>query len=259
MLIMIEITSASNPRYKTIKALAQKKERIKRGEYIVEGIKSVSDAIKADALIDRIVVSSEFYTDVDFSYPNGVHILKTDKHLFDKLCDTETPQGIMAVVKIKNNDSFNPDLSKDYVYCDNVKDPGNLGTIIRTADAAGMGGVLLSRGCADLYNPKTVRSSMGSFFAIDIVRNIDYDTLKGMKEQGFGVIGGALTDKTIDYRAADYKKPSVIVVGNEANGLSGEVLDICTPVKIPIIGSAESLNVSVAAGILIYEIVRNRA
>ena len=251
---MIEITSASNPRYKTIKALAQKKERLKRGEFTVEGIKSVRDAIKAGADIDRIVVSESFYKNNSFEYPNGVHILKTDDYLFEKLCDTETPQGIMAVIKIKNTDGFNLDLSKDYVYCENVKDPGNLGTIIRTADAAGMGGVLLSQGCVDLYNPKTVRSSMGSFFSIDIIRNWNLSEA----DKGFSLIGGALNDKTIDYREADYKKPCIIVVGNEANGITDETLQLCTPVKIPIIGNAESLNVSIAAGILMYEVLRNR-
>lgn len=251
---MIEITSASNPRYKTIKSLAQKKERLKRGEFTVEGIKSVKDAIKAGAEVDRIVVSESFYKNNEFDYPNGVHILKTDDHLFEKLCDTETPQGIMAVIKIKNTDNFKLDLSKDYVYCENVKDPGNLGTIIRTADAAGMGGVLLSSGCVDLYNPKTVRSSMGSFFSIDIIRNWN-----GLNEaEGFSLIGGALNDKTIDYREADYKKPCIIIVGNEANGITDETLNLCTPVKIPIIGKAESLNVSIAAGILMYEVLRNR-
>lgn len=252
---MIEITSASNPRYKTIKSLAQKKERLKRGEFTVEGIKSVKDAIKAGAVIDRIAISSSFYKNTDFEYPQGVHILKTDDYLFNKLCDTETPQGIMAVIKMKNTSDFKPDLTKDYVYCDNVKDPGNLGTIIRTADAAGLGGVLLSQGCADLYNPKTVRSSMGSFFAIDIIRNIDIIQYKKM---GFSLIAGALTENTIDYRQADYSKSCIIVVGNEANGVSDKVLELCTPVKIPIRGGAESLNVSVAAGILIYEIIRNR-
>lgn len=252
---MIEITSASNPRYKAIKALSQKKERLKRGEFTVEGIKSVKDAINAGAKIDRIVVSASFYNNIDFEYPKNIHILKTDDYLFERLCDTETPQGIMAVIKIEKNDDFKLDLSKDYVYCDNVKDPGNLGTIIRTADAAGLGGVLLSQGCVDLYNPKTVRSSMGSFFAIDIVRNAD---IKKYSESGFSLIAGALNEKTVDYREADYSKPCIIVVGNEANGVSEDVLSLCTSVKIPIRGGAESLNVSVAAGILIYEIMRNR-
>lgn len=256
---MIEITSASNPRYKTIKSLSLKKERLKRKEFTVEGIKSVHDAIKAGAVIDRIVVSDSFYKNTGFDYPPNAHILKTDDRLFEKLCDTETPQGIMAVIKMKNTEEFVFDKSKDYVYCDNVKDPGNLGTIIRTADAAGLGGVLLSKGCVDLYNPKTVRASMGSFFAVDIYRNIEYNTLEVMKRNGFSIIGGALSENSADYRDADYSSPCVIIVGNEANGMSEEALSLCNPVKIPILGSAESLNVSVAAALLIYEIVRNRS
>ena len=187
-----------------------------------------------------------------------MHILKVQDHLFDKLSDTETPQGIMAVIKMKDTSGFEINSKKDYVYCDNVKDPGNLGTIIRTADAAGLGAVLLSPGCVDLYNPKTVRSSMGSFFSIDIIRNVGYDLLKNCKEEKFSLIGGALTENTIDYRQANYTQPCIIVVGNEANGMSKEALDLCEAVKIPILGSAESLNVSIAAGILIYEIIRNR-
>lgn len=255
---MIEIKSASNPRYKAIKSLMQKKDRFKRGEYTVEGTKSVQDAIKAGAQIDRIAVSDSFYKSYSFIYPQGVHILKIDDQLFDKLSDTETPQGIMAVIKMKNQTDFEIDISKDYIFCDNVKDPGNLGTIIRTADAAGLGGVLVSKGCVDLYNPKTVRSSMGSFFAMNIIRNAEYDILDEFKEKGFEIIAGALNDRTIDYRNISYTKPCVIVVGNEANGVSEEALSVATPVKIPIIGEAESLNVAVAAGILIYEIVRNR-
>ncbi len=256
---MIEITSASNPRYKTIKSLAQKKERLKRREFTVEGIKSVHDAIKAGAEIDRIAVSDTFFKTADFEYPERIHILKMSDQLFNKLCDTETPQGILAVIKMKNLPDFTPDTSKDYIYCDGVKDPGNLGTIIRTADAAGIGGVLLSPGCVDPYNPKTVRSSMGSFFAIDIIRSKGTETLRQLKDSGFSLIGGALTENTVDYRSADYKKPCVLVVGNEGDGISEETLRLCIPVKIPILGSAESLNVSVAAGILLYEIVRNRS
>lgn len=255
---MIEITSASNPRYKTIQSLSRKKERLKRREFTVEGIKSVHDAIKAGAEIDRIAVSDTFFAASDFEYPEGVHILKMSDQLFNRLCDTETPQGILAVIKMKNTPAFAPDTSKDYIYCDNIKDPGNLGTIIRTADAAGMGAVLLSPGCVDPYNPKTVRSSMGSFFAADIIRGVSAETLSDCLEKGFSVIGGALAENCIDYREADYTRPCVLVVGNEADGISDDILELCTPVKIPIIGAAESLNVSVAAGILLYEIVRNR-
>ncbi|HIT84745.1 MAG TPA: RNA methyltransferase [Candidatus Ornithomonoglobus intestinigallinarum] len=256
---MIEITSPSNPRYKTIQSLSRKKDRLKRREFAVEGIKSVHDAIKAGADIDRIAVSETFFSSHGFEYPNGAHILKMSDRLFEKLCDTEAPQGILAVIKMKDTPPFEPDTSKDYIYCDNIKDPGNLGTIIRTADAAGLDTVLLSRGCVDPYNPKTVRSSMGSFFSENIIRNAEYAVFEKFAGLGFSVIGGALSENTVDYREADYKKPCVIVVGNEADGISHEVLKYCSPVKIPILGSAESLNVSVAAGILLYEIVRNRS
>ncbi len=249
------ITSASNSKYKYIKLLWQKKNRAEYGEYTVEGIKSVSDAVKSNCEISLIAVSEDFYVRENFAYPEKPLIFKTD--IFNKLCDTKTPQGILAVIKMKNTEK--PlDLKKAYVYCDNVTDPGNMGTIIRTADAAGFGGVILSEGCVDIYSPKTVRSSMGSFFNIDIFTDKSTDYLKRLKENGFNLIGGALGKNTVDYREADFTKPSIIIVGNEANGISQDIQNICECVKIPILGNAESLNVSVAAGILMYELIRQR-
>lgn len=252
------LSSVSNSRYKYIKALSQKKNRVKYGEYTVEGAKSVRDAIASQKEIPIIAVSEEFYNGAEFSFPDSAELLVFETSIFNKLCDTLTPQGIIAVIKMSgSNAEF--DLTKPYVYCDRVTDPGNLGTIIRTADAAGFGGVILSEGCVDLYSPKTVRASMGSFFNIDIFTEQNIDFLKKRIEQGFTLFGGALCHDTIDYREADFKKPSILIVGNEANGISGEVLKLCQSVKIPILGSAESLNVSVAAGILMYELVRQRS
>ena len=257
--VMLEITSSSNPKYKYIKSLSSKKERIKSGEYTVEGKKSVSDALLSDRFVSMIAVSDDFYENEDFEYPEGVVLLKVNSNIFDKLCDTTAPQGIIAVIKIESKKDFVPDINKAYVYCDGINDPGNLGTIIRTADAAGFGGVILSKGTVDLYSPKTVRSSMGSFFNIEVVTDKDVSDLKKYKEMGFTLFGGALRGDTKDYRSVDMTKPSIIVVGNEANGISDAVIDICDCVKIPISGRAESLNVSVAAGILMYELVRQRS
>jgi len=145
------------------------------------------------------------------------------------------------------------------VCTDDVRDPGNLGTIIRTAEAAGMSAVLLSPECVDIYSPKVVRASMGSYFNIDIIPDVTVEDLERFKSDGVKLIGGALGDNTLDYREADYSLPIAIVVGNEANGISEEVLKLCQCVKIPIYGKAESLNVSIASGILIYEIFRNKA
>lgn len=253
---MLEITSASNAMYKHIKSLQDKKYRKKNGEYTVEGIKSVRDAIASGRMVKKIIVSESF--DSGFDYPDGIDIISVSEQLFTKLCDTQTPQGIMAVIGMEDFKDFVPEKNKAYIYCDGINDPGNLGTIIRTADAAGFGGVLLSKGAVDLYSPKTVRASMGSFFNIRVVTGLDIGDLKKYKSDGFELYGGALGENTIDYRDADMKKPTVIVVGNEANGISKEVQELCQCVKIPILGKAESLNVSIAAAILMYELVSQR-
>lgn len=251
---MIKITSSSNQKYKYFKSLQQKKARCENNEFTVEGIKSVRDAINSGREINAIIVSDKFNDAFDYG---KCAVYEVSEPLFNKLCDTKTPQGIMAVIKMYDNSGFIPKLGGAYVYCDNVSDPGNIGTIIRTADAAGLSGVIISKGSVDIYSPKVVRSSMGSFFNIPIITDKDIGDLVKYKSDGFSLIGGALTKETIDFKECDYKKPVIIIVGNEANGISDEVLGNCIPVKIPIFGSAESLNVSVAAGILMYEWARH--
>ena len=251
---MVKITSSSNKTYKYFKSLLTKKARYEYGEFVVEGIKSVRDALISGKEIAAVIVSDEFTEEFDYG---GNDVYEIPAPLFERLCDTKTPQGIAAVIKMYGTADFMPDTNGAYVYCDGVSDPGNLGTIIRTADAAGFSGVILSDTCADIYSPKTVRASMGSFFNIDLISGKTAADLVKYKSMGFNLLGGALTDNTIDYRAADYSKPTIIIVGNEANGISDDVLKICTPVKIPIYGRAESLNAAVAAGILMYEWARN--
>ncbi len=255
---MLEITSFSNAKCKYVKSLASKKARDENREYTVEGIKSVRDALASGKIVSALYVSFSFYEEQDFEYPKNIPLYKTVDRVFEKMCDTKAPQGILAVIKMDDS-LFEPDIKKPYIYCDRLQDPGNLGTIIRTADAAGFDAVLLSKGCADAYSPKTVRASMGSFFNIRIVKDVTADVLARYREKGFTLIGGALGIDSTDYRRADMTKPSIIVVGNEANGISGEVLTMCEKVKIPIAGKAESLNVSVAAAILMYELFRQRS
>jgi len=256
---MFDITSTSNAKYKYIKSLLQKKARQKNGEFTVEGIKSVRDAIGAGWEISMIAVSESFSDEQCFDYPENVPVYRIPDNMFAALCDTETPQGIMAVLKMRSSAEFRSDMSKVYIYCDSVSDPGNLGTIIRTADAIGAGGVLLSGGCVDIYAPKTIRATMGSFFHIDVWESFDYEMLAEMKKSGYKIVSGALIENSITHIECDMTVPVVIVVGNEANGVSEAVLgmsDEC--VKIPIVGMAESLNVSVAAGVLMYEALRQR-
>lgn len=255
---MDNIQTTRNKKYKYIKSLKQKKTRFAEKRFTVEGEKSVSDAVRAGKSIYMIAVSESFYKNGRFDYPDGVRIAVVMDELFSGLCDTVTPQGILAVIDFDTKAEFLPDKNRFYVYCDNISDPGNLGTIIRTADAAGAGGVLLSPGCADLYSPKTVRSSMGSFFNIDIRTDFDINMLQKMKESGFSLFSGALRKDSGIYTEKNYTVPSVIIVGNEANGVSEEILDISEHIIIPIVGGAESLNAAVAAAVIMYEAVRQR-
>ena len=245
-----EITSSANSKLKLAKSLLIKKNRTKNKMYTVEGIKSVTDAFCAGADIKMIIVSEENIKMCEqFS---GVHCVSVKRTLFDTICDTKAPQGILAIIAMQEK-NFEYSKEKMYICCENVKDPGNLGTIIRTADAAGFAGVLLLGECADLYNPKTVRSSMGSFFHIPIYENIKLDDIRRMKSDGFKLFCGALSENTADYTEADYLSPFVICVGNEADGITEEMLDMADMcVKIPIFGAAESLNVGVASAILMY-------
>lgn len=241
-----DIISTQNQKYKVIKSLKTKKGRIKSGKFTVEGIKSVTDAINAGSDIEYVVISDK-YADI----PEFPEIYRIPDSIFSTLCDTETPQGILAVVNIPERENKIPDKSL-YLFCDRITDPGNMGTIIRICDAVDCG-LLLSEGCVEIYNPKTVRSSMGSFFHTDITENISCSDIISLKNQGYSFIAGALNEKTEDYSLISGNK-IIIAVGNEANGISSEVMSIADKcVKIPIWGQAESLNVGVASALLLYE------
>lgn len=251
-----KISGSQNNKVKTAKSLLLKKNRQKLGLFTVEGIKSVRDAIDAGAAIEMIFIAESFENEISAFEKYDCYILPDA--LFESISDTKTPQGVLAVIRaLKNEKPIRNDGL--YIYCDSVADPGNLGTIIRTADAAGINGVLLSPGCADLYSPKTVRSSMGSFFHIPIYENFGKEKLTELKNAGYKLYCGALGENTVVYTKADFNVSSIIAVGNEANGISDEVMkmaDLC--IKIPIFGAAESLNVGIAAAIMLYEAKRQR-
>lgn len=247
---MKEITSTKNETYKYIKSLQTKKARMKNHQYTIEGIKSVRDAISAGADIDFIAMSDKLTEGFDF---DNIYLVKDE--IFAPLCDTDSPQGVIAVINMPEDDEVA--LDKDlYLLCDKVNDPGNMGTIIRIADAADCG-LLLMEETVDIYSPKTVRASMGSFFHIKAKCGLTKEDVLKLKAEGYKIISGALSNKTIDFKDADYSGKTIIVVGNEANGISDEILEISDAlVKIPIYGCAESLNVAVAASLLVYEAKR---
>lgn len=252
------IQTTKNKAYKYIKSLKQKKARCEEGAFTVEGIKSVNDALNAGMRSRMLAMSASFYENGGKERFSDHSAIVVKDEIFGGLCDTQTPQGVIAVFDMFDEKAFAINEDGLYIYCDRVSDPGNLGTIIRTADAAGFDGVMLSPGCADLYSPKTVRASMGSFFHIALKDNVGIPELSALRQSGFKLYSGALSDDSKPYTDPDFRLPSVIIVGNEANGICDEILAESEHIIIPIYGRAESLNVGVAAAVLMYEAARQR-
>ncbi|MBE7027160.1 MAG: RNA methyltransferase [Ruminococcaceae bacterium] len=258
---MVSITAASNKTYKFIKSLSMKKARCEYGCFIVEGIKSVYEALLSDVIVDMLLISegalSKCSHIIKLSEQKNIQVYSISDSLFSSACDTKTPEGVLCVARMYKSDKIDYKNGL-YLYCDNLSDPGNAGTLIRCADAVGASGVFFSKGSVDIYNPKTVRATMGSLFHLPVYDGVDENILLDMKNQKFSVYAGALTDSALDYKEVAYPENTVIIVGNEANGVSDSVMNmIDRAVIIPILGRAESLNASVAGSILMYEWRRN--
>ena len=251
------IGSKENKIAKQIKSLYTKEGREKEGIFIIEGYRNVRDAAEKGAVIERIILRE----DVEYRGDLGAReVTRVTKKLYGYLSDTVTPQGIMAVCKMPQT-SFSDISVKEnslILVCENLRDPGNAGTIIRAADAAGAAGVIMTKGSVDIYNPKTARALMSSLFSVKVVRNKSLDAVFGfLKDKMIKSVAGALRDDAENLFSANLKGRCAVFVGNEANGLTDEAIRRCDKaVKIPILGGAESLNASVAAAVMMYEHVR---
>ena len=183
------------------------------------------------------------------------------ENLFTTIADTVTPQGVLGVVQMPEY-SLDEMLQHDrhsYIILDDVRDPGNLGTIMRTAEGAGMSGVIMSRGTVDLFNPKVVRSTMGSIFRVPYYYVEEVWELIRELQSGEIPVYGTMMEGKLLYDEPDYAGGAGIVIGNEANGISSQVLQVLTEgIRIPMEGKLESLNASVAAAVLMYEMSRQR-
>lgn len=254
---MVYIESKNNTIYKETKKLKDRRNRNKQKKYLIEGFRLVEEALKANANIETIFYIDDIEdkaTDIINKYNYNGKVFKLNKNLFLEICETENPQGLLAVVFM--NDTNKVLNGEFYLLCDKVQDPGNLGTIIRTAHASGIDGIILTKGTVDIYNDKTIRSTMGSIFYVPIIQDEDLSVVKDLKEKGFSIVATSLEGKN-DFFDEDLTGKIVITVGNEGNGVSNEVYDISDKkVKIPMPGGAESLNVGVATSIILYERVR---
>lgn len=244
----MEITSLDNKLIKKIASLKQKKYRDEYKEFIIEGENGVLEALKSNFEITNILYCPDIFNASSLNYDKET--ICVTKEILNKISDTITPQGIIATCKIpKNIENFNN--FKKILYLDTVQDPGNVGTIIRTADAMNFDLVILSKACADPYSLKVVRSTVGSIFHIPLV--YDVENLGELKKNGF-TIYSSTPYNAIDIDELVPKKPFVLVIGNEGNGISENTKNVTDYfVKINMPGNAESLNASIAAGILMYK------
>ena len=256
---MQTITSKDNELIK----LKDKKYRDESNEYVVEGVKLVEEAVKENAKIKQIIVCE----DTTRTYEIPTHIMleiakyeciSVSDKIFNIITQVTNPQGIMAIIE-KNAQNAKIDYTQDIiVVLDDVQDPGNLGTILRTVDSIGLNQIIVSKGTADAFNSKVVRSTMGAIFRIKIieVENLA-QAIKEMRKHHFKLMVTSLQTKNSIYDIDFYKK--IIVIGNEANGVSKEIQDMADEkAKIPMLGRTESLNASVAAGVVMYEYVRQK-
>ena len=257
------ITSKDNETIKNIRKLKEKKYRDINHEYVIEGLKMVKEAILEKASIKLIVVCEESLQDDSIDNKLKYEIAKFDciyvnKKVFSMLTDVQNPQGLLAVIK-KQNKEESIDYKQDIIVeLDGIQDPGNLGTILRTIDSVGLNQVIVSKKTADAYNPKVVRSTMGAIFRVNIIESENLlNTLKNAKKHHYKIAATSLETNTTIYDIDFNKK--ILVIGNEANGVSKEILDYADEkIKIPMLGKTESLNASVATGIVLYEYVRKR-
>lgn len=249
------IQSSKNTRIKQWKKLEQRKEREKTNTYLIEGFHLIEEAIKANAEIIEIMIQEEISTPLLEKVPQD-KIVVLSQEAARAIRTTESSQGIFAVLAMNSPKEFK-DIEAPYLFLDGVQDPGNVGTMIRTADAAGFEGVILGEGCADLYNDKTLRSAQGSHFHLNIQRQSMEEAIQFFRQHSFPVYGTALDPQAKVYTSVNPHSPFGLVMGNEGQGVREEVLaQTNANLYIPIKGRAESLNVGVAAGILMFSLWR---
>ena len=253
------ITSTSNQQVKQLIQLQKKaKERTQQDVFIVEGIKMYQEVPK-----DRLVhsyVSESFYQKKKELFKDIKQLTVLSDRVFESVSDTKTPQGVLCLVRQYHYQKEDLLGKKPLIMVlENLQDPGNLGTIVRTAEGAGVTGILLSDGCVDLYNPKVIRSTMGAIYRMPFYYTDDLKKdLLWLKEEGI-LLYAAHLKGTGMHDAPDYIGPTGFMIGNESKGLSDETADLADIyVRIPMCGQVESLNAAVASAILMYEANRQR-
>ena len=249
---MERITSLKNPKVQLWKSLKDRKGRRETGCFMAECRKMVEEALVSGFQVEAVLVDEARLG--EFALPEGIPTYALPENVLAAVCDTKTPQGIAAVVQVQRSAR----LGSRVVALDGVQDPGNVGTIIRTADAAGLEGIILSEQCADVFSPKTLRATMGSIFRMPMVVTSDLPGyLTALREDGYSIISSQLDGEPF-YQRSPVGEKFCLIIGNEGNGISDEVKATATHrVKLPMRGGAESLNAAIAAGIMMYDLMKD--
>jgi TrmH family RNA methyltransferase len=265
------ITSPENIQIKNAAALKQKKFRDKNNLFLIEGIRLVETALQSNASIrdcfylPTILENNRAATLIEqLSQRENCFLHEITTASLQKLTDTDSPQGIIAVVQ-KNTAALDENLLSNkpapaMIILDHLQDPGNLGTIIRTADAAGIDAVILTKGTVDVFSPKVVRSTMGSLFHLPIVTGVLPNDLKSFAvKNGITLISTVLSTDAAPCFSINYQQSVAIIFGNEGAGISTQMCSLSDKcIFIPMFGRSESLNASSAAAMIMYEIMRQK-
>ncbi|XUY26831.1 TrmH family RNA methyltransferase [Agrobacterium sp. rho-8.1] len=261
-----EVTSLANPIIKDIKNLTQKKGREETGTFMAEGLKLVIDALELGWTIRTLVYAknakgkSLVEQVAAKTVASGGLVLEVTEKILSSITRRDNPQMVVGIFDQKWTalKDIRPDSGQTYIALDRVRDPGNLGTIIRTADAAGASGVILLGDCTDPFSLETVRATMGSVFAIAVAHATVDEFLSWKKSAGVSVVATHLAG-SVDYRTIDYKKkPTVLLMGNEQGGLPPELASKADQLaRIPQQGRADSLNLAIATGVMLFEARRH--
>lgn len=245
------IESTKNTRVKQWKKLHTKKERDKTGLFLIEGMHLIEEALKFKVPMEELIVRTG--TEYALLDVGNIDVYEVTDEVMKQISETETPQGIAAVCRKMEPKAIDLASAK-LLLVDQVQDPGNLGTMIRTADAVGLDAVILGEGCVDLYNGKVIRATQGSLFHIPILEGNLKEWINELKSVGTPVFGTAL-EGAKNYKEIEAPHSFALLVGNEGNGVNPELLkETDANLYIPIYGNAESLNVSIATGILLYHL-----
>ena len=260
-----EVTSLANPIIKDLRSLTVKKYRDQQKIFMIEGLELIEDALAQGWSIKTLVVAKSAKGKIDYEqaaarcFARGGLVLEVPEKIMGSITRRDNPQLIMAVFEQQYHDFNAVRFARGDVYIalDRVRDPGNLGTIIRTADAVGAKGVILVGDTTDPYSLETVRATMGSIFSVPLYKQKESDFLNWSK-QFKGLVVGTHLQGSVDYRSIDYQsQPVVLLMGNEQQGLSDGLVSVCGKLaRIPQAGRADSLNLAIASGIMLYEIRR---